>query len=86
MAEETDWSQLGTGYQGPILPPCKQALGMWFHEPWKMDMQSLCKSALILDYSMHNSDMKQNKHECSEPTSVAMGPTEGAATQLPPPR
>lgn len=50
--EETDWSQLWVCYQGLMLLPCKQALGMRFHGPWKMDMQLLFKSALILDYSM----------------------------------
>lgn len=40
------------GHHGSMLLPCKQALGMWLHGPRRMDMQSLFKSALILDYSM----------------------------------
>lgn len=47
-----DWSQLWAGNRGLMLLPCKQALGMWLRGPWRMDMQPLFKSALILDYSM----------------------------------
>lgn len=45
MVPAEGWLQL-------MLPPCKQALGTWLHGPWRMAMQSLLKSALILDYSM----------------------------------
>lgn len=45
------WSHLWASYWEPMLLPCKQALGMWLHGPWRMDMQSLFESALILDYS-----------------------------------
>lgn len=48
----TDQSQPWAGCWGLMLLPCKQALRMWFHGPWRMDMQPLFKSALILDYSM----------------------------------
>lgn len=50
--EGTDWSQTWASYQGLTLLPCKQALRMWLHGPWRMDMQLLFKSAFILDYSM----------------------------------
>jgi len=48
--------QIGPSYglakRGLMLPPCKQALGMWLRGPWRMDMQLLFKSALIRDYRM----------------------------------
>lgn len=87
-----DWSQLRAGSQGLMLPPCKRALGTWLHKPWRMDMQPLCKSALILDYSnVHDLDMgkKKKNRKYSAPISVASGPAGGAVThshQLPPSR
>lgn len=44
------WSQPWAGCRGLTLPPCKQALGMWLHGPWGVDMQSPFESALIPDY------------------------------------
>lgn len=85
------WSQLRAGYD--MLLPCKQALGMWLQGPWRMAVQSLFKSALILDYSMcmiwtFKKENKKTQVRCSAPT-LASGPAWGTATrshQLPPSR
>lgn len=87
--------ELWAGYQRPTLLPCKQALGVWFHGPWRMDVQPLFQKCFDsgLQYICviwTQKKMERNKLvRRSAPTSVASGPAGGAAThslQLPPRR
>lgn len=53
---------LGQLLQGPRLLPCKQALGVWFHRPQRMDVQPLFQKVLLdsgLQYA-HDLDTHTN--------------------------
>lgn len=67
--------------QGLTLLPCKQVLGMWLSGRWRLDMQPLFKSALILDYTVcaWTEHLKKKETRCS--TNCGQ---QGAQPPLPP--